>query len=560
MTVQLTFDDDPPITGLPDEGSQSKQYEATPGLGRAEVTPEPVGSGPVVEADYSLPLITTPDVTTVDPGGTVTVEGSGLATSSSGTLALVAADGTVLVEAAVTADATGAIPETALVVPAEAAEGDYTLTLTGGAVVIDNVTITVGGAPPPPDPVVEPDVTEVEAGGTVTAGGTGFPADTAGTVGLYDTAGAAVVEAPVTTDADGAFAGVALVVPEGTAAGDLALRATVGDATSPDVTVTVTEPTPPPTPTVAATPDTVDSSGDETARTITVTGENWPADTAGTVELREGAPGSGGTSIVTADATTTTEGALPATALVVPEDTAAGDYHVVVTVGDLVHDDTAITVTAAPAPDPVVIPGSTSVEAGTDLTVAGTGFPAETAGHVGLYMEDGTEIGTGIDVTTDAGGEFAGETLTVPAETAAGDYLLRGTVGDVTSPDVTVTVTETPAPAPALGVVPDTVDSAGDEAARTVTVAGENFPAETAGRIGVHEGAPGSGGAEVVGADVTTDTAGAVEDTALIIPEAQAPGDYHVQGVFGDVTVDDVAFTVTGAEALRTTKARKRSK
>ena len=647
MTVQLTFDDDPPITGLPDEGSQSKQYEAAPGLGHAEVTPEPVGSGPVVEADYSLPLITTPDVTTVEAGGTVTVEGSGLAASSSGTLALVAADGTVLVETEVTADAAGAIPATALEVPADAVAGDYTLTLAGGAVVIDNVTITVGGVPPV-EPEVTADVTEVAPGRTVTASGTGFPAEAEGTVGLYDSAGEPVVEAPVTTDADGGFADAALVVPEGTEAGDLALRATVGDATSPDVTITVTdapvEPvftaapdtvdsggdeaartvtasgtgfpadlagrvsildsegaevvgadattdadgvlpdtplivpegqaegdytvhaeftgvtvddvpltvtnTPAPSPTVQATPDTVDSGGDETARTITVTGADWPAETAGTVELREGAPGSGGTTVVTVDATTDADGAVPATAVIVPEGQAEGDYHIVVTVGELVHDDTAITVTTTPPPaDPEVTPDVTEVEAGGTVTASGTGFPAETAGRVGLFDTD-TEV-VGVDVTTDADGAFEGAALVVPAEQAAGDLVLRGTVGEAVSPDVTVTVTAAPEPEPTVTPDVTTVAPGG-----VVTAAGTGFPAEGTGTVGLFDADDAAVGEPV---EVTTDTDGAFTDAAVTVPADQAEGDLALRGTVGDVTAPDVAITVAAAEVATTTrKARKK--
>lgn len=459
MTVQLTFDTDAPLTGLPDEGQQNKTYDPTPALGHAEVTPEPTGSGPVVEGDYSLPLITTPDVTTVEPGGTVTVEGSGLAASSAGTLALVAADGTVLVEEPVTADATGAIPATALVIPAEAVEGDYTLTLTGGAVVIDNVTITVAAAPPA-EPEVTPDVTEVEAGGTVTAFGTGFPTETAGTVGLYNTAGDPVVEEAVTTDTDGGFADIALVVPEGTAAGDLALRATVGDATSPDVTVTVTAA--PPAPVLAATPDTVDSAGDEAARTV---------------------------------------------------------------------------------------------------TASGTGFPADATGRVSINAGDGTEV-VGADVTVGADGVLPDTPLIVPDGQAAGDYLVHAEFTGVTVDDVALTVTNTPAPQPVFTATPTTIDNSAGDAARTVTASGTDFPASLAGRVSINEGVPGSGGAEVVGADVTTDAAGVLPDTPLLVPIGQTPGDYHVHAEYAGVVVDDVALTVTSVEfaQVATAKASKRKK
>lgn len=437
MTVQLTFDDDAPLTGLPDEGQQNKTYPPTPALGNAEVTPEPVGSGPVVEADYSLPLITTPDVTEVSPGGTVTVDGSGLAASTSGTLALVAADGTVLVESPVTADATGAIPATALAVPAEAAEGDYTLVLSGGAVVIDNVTVTVAAAPPV-EPEVTPDVTEVAPGGTVTASGTGFPAEGTGTVGLYDAAGTAVVESPVATDSAGEFAPEALVVPEGTAAGDLALRATVGDATSPDVTVTVTEA--PPAPTLAATPDTVDSAGDEAARTVTAAGTGFPADATGRVAINT----ADGTEVVGADVTVDAAGVLPDTPLIVPEGQAAGDYLVHAEFADVTVDDVPLTVTNTPAPEPTPLTAPANVAAGTptatdipltwDAVENATAYRIETSTDAGTtWTADATEP------TTNSG--------TATGLTAATEYQLRVTaLGDGTTytdsdPSAVVTAT-----------------------------------------------------------------------------------------------------------------------
>lgn len=544
MTVQLTFDDDAPIPGLPDEGSQSKQYDATPALGRAEVTPEPVGSGPVVEADYSLPLITTPDVDQVEPGGAVTVNGSGLAAGSTGTLALVAADGTVLVEEPVTADDLGAIGETALTVPDDAEPGEYTLTLSGGAVVIDTTTITVTGDVPPDEREVTPDVTEVAPGGTVTASGTGFPAETEGTVGLYDSAGEPVVESPVTTDTDGAFTDVALVVPEGTAAGDLALRATVGDATSPDVTITVTEE--PAEPVFTATPDTVDSGGDEAARTVTASGENFPAELAGRVSILD----ADSAEVVGADATTDAEGVLPDTPLIVPEGQAEGDYLVHAEFEGVTVDDVPLTVTAEPPPaDPEITPDVTEVEAGGTVTADGTGFPAETAGRVGLFDADDAEV-VGADVTTDVDGAFTGLALVVPPETPAGDLALRGVFGDVTSPDVAITVTEAPAPEPTVTPDVTTVAPGG-----VITAAGTGFPAETAGTVGLFDADNAAVGEP---AEVTTDADGAFADAAVTVPAEQAEGDLALRATVGDVTAPDVAITVAAAEAATTRKARKK--
>ena len=451
MTVQLTRDQDPPQTGLPDAGTDTKVFPG-PTLAHAEVTREPVGSGDVVEADYSVPLIVTPSSDTVDAGDTLTVNGSGLAANGTGTLELIpgapGTDGTAVVSVPVTADATGAIPETELTVPAGTDDGAYHLVLSGGAVVVDNTSVTVGGGTPG-EASITPDKSEVDSSGdeaarTITVAGTGFPASTAGTVfvsaGGPGTGGDQVgTPAEVTTDASGAFTGAVVVIPEGTAAGAYHIVATVDVVTSDDTPLTITSGAG--APAIVADKDSVDGTGDETERTVTVAGSGFPANTAGTVSIMTGAPGSGGTTVGTpADVTTDATGAFLGAAVIVPEGTAAGDYHIVATVGDATSDDTALTVTGA-EPVPTVIPGTTTVAAGSDLTVAGTGFPVSTAGHVGLYDDADAEVGTGVDVTTDAAGEFAGETLTVPAGTTAGTYQLRGTVDTATSADVAITVT-----------------------------------------------------------------------------------------------------------------------
>lgn len=538
MTVQLTWDADPPITGLPDQGSDTKVYPPTPAAANAEVEPEPVGSGTVVEAPFSVPLITTPDADTVAPGGTLTVTGSGLAPSSSGTLALVAGPpgttgGTVLVSVSVTADALGAIPPTALAVPAGATEGEYHLVLSGGAVIVDTTAITVGTVTP--TPTVTPDVTEVEAGGTVTVTGTGFPASTAGRVALYSGA-TEVVGADVTTDATGAFAAAPLIVPAGTAPGDLALRATVGAATSPDVTVTVTEA--PAEPVITADKDTVDSSGDETARTVTVSGTGFPAALAGRVSIMTGAPGTGGTEVVGADVTTGADGSVAATPLIVPAAQAAGDYHIHAEYAGVTVDDLPLTVTGA-APTPTVIPGTTTVEAGTDLVVAGTGFPASTAGRVSLF--DGATEVAGADVTTDASGEFAGAVIAVPPETAAGTYQLRGVVGAATSADVAITVTAAPIPDPPTGLVLSDIGPASMAATWDAVTGAESYviyyrpTAETAWMVA----------GEVTAPTVTATVASLTAETSYDVAVATVIG-----GVVSDLSAPETGVTVGGGTPL----------
>lgn len=467
MTVQLTWDTDAPKTGLPDQGSDTKTYPSAQ-VGHVEVTPEPVGSGPVVEADFTVPLITTPDATTIEPGGTLTIEGSGLAPSSSGTLALIAGPpgttgGATLVSVPVTADATGAIPSTSLSVPADAAEGEYHLVLSGGAVIVDNVSVTVGGVTPT-EPAITATPTTVDSTGdetarTVTVEGESFPAELAGRVSIMTGApgsgGTEVVGTDVTTDTTGNIPATPLIVPENQAAGDYHIHAEYTGVTVDDIALTVTKT---PVPELTADKTTVDSTGDETERTVTIDGTDLPATTAGRVSLLPGAPGSGGTEITGVDVTSDATGAFTGAVLVVPADQAAGDYHITGDFGAATIDDLALEITATPPPEPEVTPDATTIEAGATLTVDGTGFPATTAGRVSLFDDTDTEI-VGADVTTDAAGEFTGAALVVHAGQPAGDLALRATVDTATSPDVTITVTLAP-PAPPANVTLDNIGPA----------------------------------------------------------------------------------------------------
>ena len=561
MTVQLTRDQDPPKTGLPNEGDDAKTFSATPATAHAEVTTEPVGSGPVVAADYSVPLIVTPDVTEVAAGGTITVTGSGLAANGSGTLELIpgppGAGGEPVATAAVTADATGAIGETALEVPAGTEAGDYHLVLSGGAVVIDNTPITVSGATPG-EPALTPDKTEVDGAGddaarTITVAGTGFPTSTAGTVTLMTGApgsgGTAVGEpADVTTDSNGGFVGAAVVVPEGTEAGDYHIVGVFGDATSDNTAITVTGTQPEPT--ITADKTEVDITGDETARTVTVTGTGFPANTAGTVFAAVGAPGTGGDAVgEPAEVTTDADGEFTAAAIVVPEGTAPGDYHIVATIDLAVSDDTALTVTG-PAPDPVLSPDKTTVDVTGDdidrtITVAGGQFPADTAGTVTLMTgapgSGGTAVGEPADVTTDSNGGFVGAAVVVPEGTEAGDYHIVGVFGDATSDNTAITVTGSD-PGPDPEVSPDVTEVA---AGGTITVTGSGFPADTAGYVGLYD----TTGTEIgTGAEVTTDSDGTFAGAAVVVPADAAAGDYVLRGTVADATSPDVTITVTGAE------------
>src|SRR5690625_6899818 len=63
-------------------------------------------------------------------------------------------------------------------------------------------------------------------------------------------------------------------------------------------------------------------------------------------------------------------------------------------------------------------------------------------------------------------------------------------------------------------------------------------------------GAAGGGGAQVARADVTADADGNLPETALVVPENQAAGEYHVLATTGETTGESETVTVTGLDGL----------
>lgn len=100
---------------------------------------------------------------------------------------------------------------------------------------------------------------------------------------------------------------------------------------------------------------------------------------------------------------------------------------------------------------------------------------------------------------------------------------------------------------------PDTVDSAGDAAARTITVAGEGFGANTAGTVAVATGAPGAYGTTVVSTAAMTNASGVFTAVSLTIPSDLDAGDYHIEATFGPVADLSAALTVTNTELVAPT-------
>lgn len=94
---------------------------------------------------------------------------------------------------------------------------------------------------------------------------------------------------------------------------------------------------------------------------------------------------------------------------------------------------------------------------------------------------------------------------------------------------------------------PDTVDSSGDAASRTITIAGEGFPANTGGTVALATGAPGAYGTTVVSTGATTNAAGIFTGAVLVVPLDTDAGDYHLEVSFAAVADLQTAITITNA-------------
>src|SRR5690606_19271952 len=241
---------------------------------------------------------------------------------------------------------------------------------------------------------------------------------------------------------------------------------------------------------------------------------------------------------------------------IVPENQAAGPYHIVTTVGAATSDNTPINVTDGPAgpatgPDKTTAdsgapgPGRTTNVTGTAAAAHAAATPALTTGAPGTA---GAPQVAAANATADGAGAFPATPLIVPEQQATGDYHIIATGAAQTSDNTAITVTA--GGGAVLTADKPTVPNTGDAATRTVNATGAGFPVSTAGRVAVMTGAPGSGGTEVVGADVTTDAEGNFPATALEVPDGQAAGAYHITGVFGAVTSDNTALAVTDGTAV----------
>ncbi len=232
----------------------------------------------------------------VEIGDTITVDGSGFAPDSSVTITFTDAEGNVVGNEEVTTDADGNFSGAEFVVPEDTAIGELAVVASDGESEAESSTTVVdddgsdedgsdqdggdqdgsdedgsdqdggdqdgadqdggdqdgsdqdgadqdgsdqdGTTPPVTDPGIDVTPDEAAPGDTVTVEGDGFPANTDVTVTFTDSAGNVVGTVEVTTDDDGAFT-TDFVIPDGTAAGELAINASDG-TNEADAAITIT--------------------------------------------------------------------------------------------------------------------------------------------------------------------------------------------------------------------------------------------------------------------------------------------------------------------------------
>jgi hypothetical protein len=100
---------------------------------------------------------------------------------------------------------------------------------------------------------------------------------------------------------------------------------------------------------------------------------------------------------------------------------------------------------------------------------------------------------------------------------------------------------------------PGTVDSGGDLAARTISVAGEGFPASTNGTVAIATGAAGAYGTTLVAVGATTNASGIFTGVSIVVPADTDAGTYHFEVTFGDIADLDAALTINNTGLLAPT-------
>ncbi|WP_029258762.1 choice-of-anchor G family protein, partial [Microbacterium sp. Cr-K29] len=261
---------------------------------------------------------------------------------------------------------------------------------------------------------------------------------------------------------------------------------------------------------------------------LPVTGSGWPANTQVTIQVTTAG---GGIVNDPLPVTTDANGAFTF-AYGIPVATPPGTgYIVTATDGTSTATDTT-EVTAAAAID-----AAPAVQAGTDLGVSGTNWPANTQVSVQLRAPGGgANIGGPELVTTDGSGTFT-LAYPVPAGTpAATGYEVTASVGAQTATDTTEVTAAPVASIDAAATV---------QAGTSLPVTGTNWPANT--QVSVQLTAPG-GGANVGGPVTATSNASGEITLDYPVPASAAPGAaYTVTGTAGAVTAIDTTEVTAAA-------------
>jgi hypothetical protein len=96
-----------------------------------------------------------------------------------------------------------------------------------------------------------------------------------------------------------------------------------------------------------------------------------------------------------------------------------------------------------------------------------------------------------------------------------------------------------------VSATPSSVDSSEPVAAdRTVTIAGQGFPASTQGTVSIAVGVPGAYGPTVSSTSASTNALGVFTGVELVVPLNTADGDYHIEAMFASIGDLDEALTI----------------
>jgi LPXTG-motif cell wall-anchored protein len=277
-----------------------------------------------------------------------------------------------------------------------------------------------GGNPGEIDPSISVNPGSVAPGQSTIATGEGYTPDSTATVQLTDPEGNPVGDAiPVDTDSEGGFT-VPVPVPDDAELGDYTVVGTddtTGQAAEAPLAVISGADVCAMDPTL-----TVEPSAAYPGDTVSVVGQGFPAGVPVVVQLHDAEGNPVGDPItVTPD-----EACGFITDLTVPEDAEPGD-HVVEAVPE---DDSPGaeapleildpgTTPPAECSDPTITADPTVVEAGDEVMVTGTGFPAGATVTVQLQDTEGNDIGDPVTVTVDEDCGFT-TPITVPEGTPPG--------------------------------------------------------------------------------------------------------------------------------------------